>query len=853
MPPIDPTTSGMVEKWAARSADSPAIIDTSGMIISYRDLSEIISSWKQALTHQGISNGSRVAVVLPNGSDIAATFLGITSVATCVPLNPSYSRDEFFFYLQDTGCAELLVGDNYPIAAEEAAQDLGIPCYKLRPIKEILFGASPIYGEMHTHNPMITPVEPDSHPEDSALILHTSGTTGKPKRVPLRQDRICRNAAAIAGSLHLTPADRCLNLMPLFHVHGLVGCLLATLHSGGAIITTPGFQSDKIAGWLHDFEPTWLSAVPAIHHSLLRVLGNYEEFVHHLRFIRSCSAPLPPSLLQKMEERFKVPVIEAYGMTEASHQIASNPLPPAPHKPGSVGIPTGYTIRIQDRHGQECGPDMRGEVWIFGKNLFSGYEDNPAVNAEEFHKGFFRTGDEGYIDPDGYLFLTGRLKELINKGGEKVAPREIEEVFLRCTGVDQAVAFGIPHRELGEDIGLIIVPSPGYELALTNLKQHALQHLAPWKVPSKIQIMDEVPKGPTGKVRRRELAALLSDLDRHHEPQYHNRGGETPSILEEQIQKIWEKALQHSPIGLDEDFFSIGGYSLTAMAITTELERAFAVELAPTILFSAPTIRELTAVIAGERLGGSLPTLVPFQEKGDLTPLFLVPPGHGNAFFYQDFAALLESDQPFYSFSRYQMPKSTSSIEGIAARNVDEIIRIKPEGPFLVGGYCFGAVVALEMAHQLQDRGLEVRGLMIIDPDQLPNGPGWRWDPQRQNWKEFPLWLMRGGPRRWLWFASRFITRIICPTHLSEEQRNHLEVILSNVQMLRNYHARQYTGHALVFHHGTVDGSLVTQWGMVLGKYTESVVIVGAKHHEVLDKGGEQVVEHVRFLSNSTN
>ncbi len=858
MPPNDLTTSGLVEKWSARSADSPAIIDTSGMVISYRDLSGIISSWKQALIRQGIGNGSRVAVVLPNGSDMATTFLGITAVATCAPLNPYYSRDEFFFYLQDSGCVGLLVGDSCPIAAEEAAQDLGIPCYKLRPIKEVLSGVSPVYGEVHSHNPMIPPVVPDSHPEDSAIILHTSGTTGKPKRVPLRQDRICRNAAAIAGTLHLTPADRCLNLMPLFHVHGLVGCLLATIYSGGAIITTPGFQPDKIAGWLRDLEPTWLSAVPAIHHSLLRVVGNYEEITHHLRFIRSCSAPLPPSLLQDMEERFKVPVIEAYGMTEASHQIASNPLPPASHKPGSVGIPTGYTIRIQDRRGQECDPGMRGEVWICGENLFSGYEDNPDANSEDFMSGFFRTGDEGYVDPEGYLFLTGRLKELINKGGEKVAPREIEEVFLHYAGVDQAVAFGIPHKELGEDIGLILVPSPGYELAIANLKQHALQHLAHWKVPSKIKIMDEVPKGPTGKVRRRDLAALLLDLDRHPEPLPRHRGNhpcewESPSELEEQIQKIWADTLQSGPIGLDEDFFSLGGYSLTALGITTELERSFAVELAPSILFSAPTIRELAEVIARERSGEPLPTLVPFRKKGDRVPLFLVPPGHGNAFFYREFAALLGSDQPFYSFSRYPMPTAPGSIEGIAARNIDEILRINPEGPFLVGGYCFGAVVALEMAHRLQERGLEVRGLMIIDPDQLPNGPDWTWEHPQQTRKEFLLWLIRGGPRRWYWFVPIYISRKIRPPRFTPEDQKQLEILLANTRMLRDYRARPYKGRAIVFHQEKADKTMRKRWGIILGESAKSIIIPGTKHNEVLDRGGRRIADQMRDFSNLTD
>lgn len=852
MSPGDLTSSALVAKWAAINAESPAIIDTSGTTISYQELSGIISSWKQALARQGIGNGSRIAVVLPNGSDMAVAFLGVTSVATCAPLNSSYSMEEFSFYLQDTGCDGLLVSANHPTAAEEAALDLAIPCHRLRSIRETLSGASPIIGEMPPREQRMPSSGSHSHPDDYALILHTSGTTGKPKRVPLRQDRICRSAAAIAGSLHLTRADRCLNLMPLFHVHGLIGCLLATLYSGGAIITTPGFQPDRVAAWLHDLKPTWYSAVPAIHHSLLRVLRNDEELHHHLRFIRSCSAPLAPSLLKELEEQLHVPVIEAYGMTEASHQIASNPLPPALHKPGSVGIPTGYTIKIQDQHGRDCNPSIRGDVWIRGENLFSGYEDNPVANSEEFMDGFFRTGDEGFIDPDGYLHLTGRIKELINKGGEKVAPREIEEVFLRYPGIDQAVALGIPHGELGEDIGLIVVPNPGHEPAKIDLKNYALKNLAPWKVPSKIHIMNEIPKGPTGKVRRRELAALLSDLESHLEPPHHHPDDEKSSGLEKQIQIIWENTLQRGRIGLDDDFFSIGGYSLTALSITTELERTFQVDLPPTILFSAPTIRQLAAVIERKRSGQPFPVLIPFNEKGNRPPIFLVPPGQGNAFFFRDFAGLLGSDQPFYSFSWFPIATPPRSIESIAARYNDEILKVHPSGPFIVGGYCFGAVVALEMTHQLQDRGRAAHCLVIIDPDSLPNGPGWTWEPKRQTRKEFLLWFIKGGPRRWYWFTPLYISRKIRPPRLTQEQQKQLEKILANTRMLREYYAKPYKGLSIVFHQEKADELMREQWKIILGELAESQVIPGTNHNEVLEKGGRHIADNVRDFSDPT-
>ena len=847
--PEGETVFGPVVAWAGRSPDHPAIIEPSGKVITYRDLCGLVSLWMDALVQKGVERTSRLAVVLPNGPEMAAAFLGVTAVAACAPLNPSYSRDEFSFYLQDTGCTGVLVSAGHPTAAEPVADDLGIPCYRLRPVRKVLSGASPFSGEDAWSIPGDTRIVPYTCPDDTALILHTSGTTGKPKRVPLRQDRICRSAAAIAGSLALTPADRCLNLMPLFHVHGLIGCLLATLHSGGSIITAPGFQQDRITAWLQELSPSWYSAVPAIHHALLRASRQEEDLRHQLRFIRSCSAPLPPSLLSELEERFRVPVIEAYGMTEAAHQIASNPLPPGIHKPGSVGIPTGYTLSIRSPGWQEQVPGDNGEVWISGENLFSGYEDNPAANEEEFREDFFRTGDGGYLDPDGYLHLTGRIKELINKGGEKVAPREIEEVFLRFPGVDQAVAFGLPHPELGEDIGIILVPSPGHRIEAAELRQQSLLHLAPWKVPSQVRIMGEIPKGPTGKVRRRELAELVASPRPDPALGSFRTGEEKYPELEEVVRTIWKESLQREQIGPDEDFFAIGGYSLTALAITTRLEQALGIELPPTILFEAPTIRELAAVIGRMRSGGSPSYLVPYNTRGERIPLFLVPPGQGNAFYYRDFSSLLGPDQPFFSFSWLPVSPSPGTIEGMAAKYGEEVVRVLPAGPLIIGGYCFGAVIALEMAHQLREQGREVQLLVIIDPENLANGPGWTWAPRRQTRKEFLLWLIRGGPRLWYRYASVIFTRKFRKRRITEEERKQREITLSHFRMSREYRARTYPGPALVFHHEQANETLKERWAAILGESAGTVLIPGTKHHEVLTQGGRQVADMIRERS----
>lgn len=847
--PEGETVLGPVVAWAGRSPDHPAIIEPAGKVITYRDLTVILPAWNHALSRVGLKRGSRIALVLPNGAEMAAAFLGVTATAVCVPLNPSYSREEFSFFLTDTGCDAVLGSPRHPTAAEPAADELGIPCYQLRDIEEVVAGASPVPDGAVSGMPGDVPAGYWARPDENALILHTSGTTGRPKRVPLRQDRVCRNAAAIAGSLGLTTADRCLNLMPLFHVHGLIGCLLATLYSGGTTIAAPGFQPDRIAAWLRDLSPTWYSAVPAIHHALLRVSRQEDDVRHRLRFIRSCSAPLPPSLLNDLEERFRVPVIEAYGMTEAAHQIASNPLPPSPHKPGSVGVPTGYSVSIRSPGWEEQVPGDRGEVWISGDNLFSGYEGNPAANAEEFRSGFFRTGDEGYVDDDGYLHLTGRVKELINKGGEKVAPREIEEVFLRFPGVDQAVAFSIPHPELGEDIGIILVASPNHELRPAELRQHALIHLAPWKVPSKMDVRGEIPKGPTGKIIRRELSALMASSRPEPAPGSFRTAEETCPELEEPVRTIWKEVLQREQIGPDEDFFAIGGYSLTALAITTRLEQEFGTELPPTILFEAPTIRELAAVIGRMRSGMSPSYLVPFTTRGERVPLFLVPPGLGNAFYYRDFSSLLGPDQPFFSFSWLPVSPSPGTIEGMAAKYVEEVVRVLPAGPLIIGGYCFGAVISLEMAHQLRGHGREVRLLVIIDPENLANGPGWTWVPRRQTWKDLLLWLIRGGPGLWRRYAVAVFNNRFRRRPLTEQQRRDREVAFSHFRMSREYQARAYPGPALVFHHEQANETLRERWNAILGESAGTVTIPGTKHHEVLTQGGREVADAIRERS----
>ncbi len=401
-----------------------------------------------ALRAIGIGPQDAVAIVMPNGPEMAAAFLAVASAATAAPLNAAYREDEFDFYLEDLQAKALIILGGAESPARAVAARRGLRVIELTPDLNGPAGAFTLSVPFADHGPM----QPD--PDHIALVLHTSGTTSRPKIVPLRQRNLAASARHIAQTLALTPADRSLVIMPLFHIHGLIGALLSSIYAGASVHCPPGFNALKFFGWLDEAKATWYSAVPTMHQTVLARAERNAEILarRRLRFIRSSSASLPPAVMKALEETFGCPVIESYGMTEATHQMASNPLPPAPRKPGSVGIAAGPEVAIMDNDGNLLPRGSTGEIVIRGPNVTAGYANNPKANAEAFTHGWFRTGDQGIMDAEGYLSLTGRLKEIINRGGEKIAPREVDDVIMDHPAVAQVVTFGMPHEKLGEDV-----------------------------------------------------------------------------------------------------------------------------------------------------------------------------------------------------------------------------------------------------------------------------------------------------------------------------------------------------------------------------------------------------------------
>lgn len=493
----------------AAPADSTAISAPDADSLSYGQLTALVRRSVAHLNALGIGRSDRVALLMPNGALAATAFLSVASAAVAAPLNPGYRAAEIEFYLTDLKARALIIEQGSTSPAAEVAQRLGVRVLVLETEGEAGAGAFHIRGG----DPGMAGAEKVelARPGDTALILHTSGTTSRPKIVPLTHTNVCASACNVRNTLQLGPGDTGLNIMPLFHIHGLIAGLLAPLSGAGRVYCTPGFNALKFFAWMQQAHPTWYTAVPTMHQAILARAGGNRDIIgaNPLRFLRSSSSSMPPQVIRDLEEVFTAPLVEAYGMTEAAHQMASNPLPPGQRKPGTVGPSGGPEIALLDSAGDISQGAGAGEIVIRGPNVTNGYENNPKANADAFVQGWFRTGDLGTVDADGYVSITGRIKEIINRGGEKISPREIDEILMDHPAVNQVVTFGIPHAKLGEEVGVVVVLKEGRAATDREIRAFVAERAADFKVPATVLFMEEIPKGPTGKLQRIGLAQKL--------------------------------------------------------------------------------------------------------------------------------------------------------------------------------------------------------------------------------------------------------------------------------------------------------------------------------------------------------
>ncbi|KAI9680607.1 MAG: hypothetical protein M1817_004047 [Caeruleum heppii] len=496
------------------TADSAAIIvpaRPNATILSHNDLSRHIRSFQQRLAALGLSSQSAVSIALPNTLEFVVAFLATAAQrAIAAPLNPAYKQDEFEFYIDDVKSAIALVPkgavqqDGPAVRAARKYNAAIAECYWDADQGDVILDIKDKGKLEEKGNAALASAEPD----DVALILHTSGTTGRPKAVPLTHRNLTRTMKNIRATYDLTPQDRTLLVMPLFHVHGLLAGLLAPLLSGGSVIIPPRFSASDFWDNFITHKATWYTAVPTIHQILLK--NPPPDPKPNIRFIRSCSSPLSPSVFHQLEKAFNAPVLEAYAMTEAAHQMTSNPLPPAKRQPGCVGIGQGVEVKILDPAGNEVAQGSEAEICIRGENVTKGYLNNPEANKSSFtSNGFFRTGDQGKMDQDGYVFITGRIKELINKGGEKISPIELDNVLAQHPAVSEAVSFAIADEMYGQDVGVALVPKEGKEISPDEVKKWMSEKVAKFKLPKKIYVTKTMPKTATGKIQRRMVAEAM--------------------------------------------------------------------------------------------------------------------------------------------------------------------------------------------------------------------------------------------------------------------------------------------------------------------------------------------------------
>ena len=494
------TQSSLAELLADPGSSAPAIISTSpSLVVSYRALAEQVERLSGRMRSAGLKPGDRVAIVLPNGLEFLVVFLALTHARlVAAPINPADKPDEIRFLVEDAG-AKAVVAETADVTLREAAAGLGLPIWQPSVDSNGVVQVPEL--------PTMSRASIDApSPDDVALFAYTSGTTGRPKCVPLTHANVVWSSRNIAAHYDLTAADCSLLVLPLFHGHGLIGATLSTLASGGSVIVPPRFSASEFWKLFWNHHATWYTAVPTIHQVLLTRADSDGAPHSEPRFIRSCSAPLAQTILTKLENRFGAPVLEAYGMTEAAHQVASNPLPPLPRKPGTVG--PGAGISIIDKTGLHVAANTPGEVVVRGPNVMRGYRNNPQANAEAFTDGWFRTGDLGEIDSDGYLALTGRTKDLINRGGEKISPAEVEAVLLEHPAVAEAAVFGVPDAKYGEEVSAaVVLKSTATE---KELQVFCRTRLADFKVPRLIHVVAAMPTNAMGKVLRHELTALFS-------------------------------------------------------------------------------------------------------------------------------------------------------------------------------------------------------------------------------------------------------------------------------------------------------------------------------------------------------
>jgi acyl-CoA synthetase (AMP-forming)/AMP-acid ligase II/acyl carrier protein len=614
---------GLLQAQANLRGSSPALESLDGRVLTYSELFALVSRIVSRFRDEGVSPTSRVGIVLPNGFDMSVTLLGVCCAGIAVPFNPNHQASEYRQYFTITNVEYLVCDREANSPARPVAAELGIEIIELR---EPAWQAG-TDGRIYSNGLSRQALE-----DNVAMILMTSGSTGAPKRVPLTHRNLSVAAYSVCDSLSLNPRDLCLSMWEQYHIGGIADLLLAPIAGGCPVLCAGSFNAKRFYELLEKREPTWFQGVPATLRELL-VYGKQRDKLpkgSSLRFLRSVAAALPKELMQDLEQYFGVSVIQTFGMTEAAPLITTNLLPPGRRKPGSVGKPFGPEVSVTDGAGRPLPTGKHGEIAVRGENVFAGYEADSDTNASVFKAGWFYTGDVGYIDEDGFLFLVGRSKEMINRGGEKIFPYEIEEILSRHPDVSQVAAFAIPHPTLGEDVGVAVVLKENKMLDEDTVRSFVAERLTDFKVPRAVAFMVELPRCPLGKVRRGELSSIFLEARtkrKHASPQ---------DELHRLLAKLWMTELYLKRVSIDEEFSELGGDSLSRIRVLFAIDELMGITLPESILIESTTIRELAEKITATCHAVGIKkehvlTLCRSKAKLDLAPI-LAFQSNDNAF-----------------------------------------------------------------------------------------------------------------------------------------------------------------------------------------------------------------------------
>lgn len=707
------TMYDVMRHWASETPHYPALLQHGRNPLTYGDLLQSIDAIGGTLNGWGLGRNDRIAVVHPGGRDMAAAILGIWSYATPVPLNPDNTLGEFAIQLRDMRVKAIAVLADMDTAARRAAADLDLPVLDLQPADH---GGMRLTATTRAGAPAEANAGP-VRPDDIVAVLATSGTTSHSKIVPIRHCQLtARNEIAVAD-LGLTPEDRGLNMLRLYHSGGLGQGISTPLIAGSSVAVLTDFSVDGVFEALDKEEVTWCAASYAVYHAIHPHLGTrrptIERIASRLRFMRSGTGPLNATIAEEVEATFGVPIVVTYGTSEAGSSTSDPPDRPRPDR-SSVGQRAHDGVEILDDTGKPLRPGATGEIAVRGPTVFDGYENDDAANRIAFTGDWFRTGDLGHFDDDGYLFITGRIKEMINRGGQNITPIEIDDALLAHPDIIAASSFPIPHPTLGEDVAAAVVTRDGASLDQGAVSQFLRGRLADYKMPRRLFFTTEIPKGPTGKVQRHKLAdafATTPDLPTDSKSTPHRK----PTAMERNLQDLWAAALGRDHVGLNDDFFQLGGDSLQAVELFLRIEKTLGYPLPRSVLFEAGTVAAMAKRIEAAASTGCV---VPIRSSGQQPPLFCIHDINGQVLNFRALAQYLDDGQPVYGVQSAGLDRSEPPlvrIEDMATRYITELRRVQPSGPYYVGGYSMGGWIAYEIAQQLRQMGQSVALLALFD------------------------------------------------------------------------------------------------------------------------------------------